>query len=152
MNNFNMMWMNHALFLAKRAAEENEVPVGAVVVYENQIIGEGYNTRETDQNPVAHAEIIAIQQAAKNRGSWRLTDCTLIVTLEPCPMCLAACQQARTQRVIYGTPDPKGGALSLGYRLHEDLRTNHRFSVEHFDTPECGLVLKDFFAQMRKRQ
>ena len=142
-------WMQEALFLAQKAASEDEVPVGAIVVYQNRIIGRGYNRREQIQDPLAHAEIMAIQEAAKALGSWRLVDCTLVVTLEPCPMCLAASQQARVQEVIYGTSDPKGGALSLGYRLHEDRRTNHRFSVTLVEMSSCSQILKDFFRLKR---
>ena len=141
--------MNEALNLALQAAAEDEVPVGAVVVYEGKIIGRGYNRRERDHNPISHAEIEAIIQATRALGSWRLSDCQLVVTLEPCPMCLAACQQARVDEVVYGAVDPKGGALSLGYRLHEDSRMNHRFLVRLEENSECGKVLKDFFARKR---
>src|SRR5689334_517838 len=110
MDNFNTIFMEEALNLARRAAEEDEVPVGAVVVKEGEIIGRGYNRRETDQNPVGHAELMALQDASRSVGSWRLNDCILVVTLEPCPMCLAASLQARIQKIIYGALDPKGGA------------------------------------------
>lgn len=142
-------WLEHALSLARQAATEDEVPVGAVVVHEGRIVGEGYNRREQDQSPTGHAEILAIENAAQALGSWRLLDCTLYVTLEPCPMCLGACWQARLGRVVYGTPDPKGGALSLGYPLHEDARLNHRFVVEHQDSEECRQILREFFARKR---
>ena len=141
--------MLQALGLAREAAQENEVPVGAVIVCEGELVGEGYNRREMDQNPCSHAEIEAIIEASGHLGSWRLTECTLYVTLEPCPMCLAACQQARIKEVVYGAVDPKGGALSLGYRLHEDLRINHRFEVRLEQMADCGQVLKDFFARKR---
>jgi tRNA(adenine34) deaminase len=140
-----------ALELAKKAAAEDEVPVGAVVVQDGKIIGRGYNRRETDQNPLSHAELEAIRDAARSLGSWRLERCTLYVTLEPCPMCLAACQQARVERVVYGARDPKGGALSLGYKLHEDARTHHRFTVDYEETPECGKILSEFFSKKRNR-
>lgn len=139
-----------ALELAREAAERGEVPVGAVVVDGNgAIVGEGRNFREEKQSPVGHAEIAAIEAAAAKLGSWRLLGCTLYVTLEPCPMCLAAAQQARVARVVYGTPDPKGGAISLGYSLHADERTNHRFAVERVETPEASSILKKFFAAKR---
>jgi tRNA(adenine34) deaminase len=141
--------MKEALKLAKRAASEDEVPVGAIVVKDGTIIGRGYNRREQEQNPISHAEIDAIREAARSLGSWRLMGCELYVTLEPCPMCLAACQQARLTSLVYGTPDPKGGAISLGYKLHEDTRTNHRFSVRFQETPECGAVLTEFFRAKR---
>jgi tRNA(adenine34) deaminase len=144
--------MKEALKLAEQASSEDEVPVGAVVMLSGKIVGRGYNRREQDQNPLAHAEILAIQDAAKNLKSWRLNDCELIVTLEPCPMCLAACQQARIKEVIYGAKDPKGGALSLGYSLHEDPKTNHRFTVRFEETPECGKILSQFFEKKRKQK
>jgi tRNA(adenine34) deaminase len=139
-----------ALKLAEKAAQEDEVPVGAVVVHEGKIIGRGYNRREQDHNPIAHAEISAILEASRSLQSWRLSDCTLVVTLEPCPMCLAACQQARVAEVYYGAQDPKGGALSLGYSLHENPKTNHRFPMYFVDEPPCGAVLSDFFSKKRK--
>jgi tRNA(adenine34) deaminase len=142
-------WMKEALALAEEAAAQDEVPVGAIVLHEGRIIGRGFNQREKLQSPIAHAEILALQEAARTLGSWRLNECTLVVTLEPCPMCLASCQQGRVKEVIYGTPDPKGGALSLGYRLNEDLRTNHRFTVRLLPTAACSEILKVFFARMR---
>ncbi len=145
-------WMQEALLLARKAAEEDEVPVGAVVISpEGQVIGKGHNLREQEQNPLAHAEVLAIQDAAKAMKSWRLAGCLLVVTLEPCPMCLAACQQARISTVVYGASDPKGGALSLGYALHEDQRTHHRFRVIQKTEPECSLILSRFFQKKRKQ-
>src|SRR5690606_23511034 len=126
-----MNWMDRALTLAQEAANKGEVPVGAVLVLDGRIVGEGCNQRETQHDPLGHAELIAIAGAARSLESWRLLNCELYVTLEPCPMCLAACQQARVQRVVYAAQDPKGGALSLGYSMHEDVRTNHRFEVEY---------------------
>lgn len=149
MKNFNMLWMKEALDLAEKAAREDEVPVGAVIVLQGKKIAQGYNQREQSKNPVAHAEILAIQEAAQVLGSWRLTDCSLYVTLEPCPMCLAASQQARLKEVFFGVRDPKGGALSLGYALHEDLRINHRFQAHALEIPECGEILSRFFAKKR---
>jgi tRNA(adenine34) deaminase len=149
MNNFNMSWMKEALFLAERAAAEGEVPVGAILVKEGVIVSRGSNKREEFQNPIAHAEMIAIQEAAKVTGSWRLIDCILVVTLEPCLMCLAAAQQARISKIIYAAQDKKGGAISLGYRFNEDLRINHRFPVENVEMVECGQILTDFFAKRR---
>lgn len=147
----NERWLLEALKLAEQAAARDEVPVGAVIIKDGQIVGRGYNLRETDQDPLAHAEVLAIRDAAKNLGSWRLIGCKLYVTLEPCPMCLAACQQARIDEAIYGAADPKGGALSLGYALHENPKTNHRFSVaHHVGVPRCGEILSRFFAERRK--
>jgi tRNA(adenine34) deaminase len=145
-------WMNEAFSLASQAAKEDEVPVGAIVVFQGQIVGRGYNRREQDQSPIAHAEILAIQEAAASLKSWRLNECVLFVTLEPCPMCLAAVQQARIQEVYYGATDSKGGALSLGYRLHENPKTNHRFKVTHQESSQCSQILKDFFAKKRKKK
>ena len=142
--------MEEALELARVAVGEDEVPVGAVVLLGDRIVGRGYNRREQDQSPIAHAEILAIQDAARTLGSWRLVGCSLHVTLEPCPMCLAACQQARVERVVFGARDPKGGALSLGFGLHEDARVNHRFPVVFEENPACGEILSAFFAQKRK--
>ena len=142
-------WMADALALARQAASQDEVPVGAVVIYQGEIVGVGYNQREQLQSPVAHAEIFAIQDAARKIGSWRLLDCTLFSTLEPCPMCLAACQQARLKEVVFGAWDLKGGALSLGYRLNEDLRMHHRFAARYLDFPDCSQILKEFFGKKR---
>jgi tRNA(adenine34) deaminase len=142
-------WMNEALVLATNATAQGEVPVGTVVISNNHVIGRGYNRRETLNDPLAHAELIAISEAARTINSWRLVGCTLFVTLEPCLMCLAACQQARIDQVIYGASDPKGGALSLGYRLNEDTRINHRFSTVHMHNDACGKILSDFFKKRR---
>ena len=142
-------WLEAAFLLAQKAGLEDEVPVGAVVVRDGQVIGRGYNRREQSNDPLAHAELLAIQQAAAAMGDWRLEDCILYVTLEPCLMCLAACQQGRIPRVVYGAKDPKGGALSLGYRIHEDVRTNHRFAVEFLELRVCSQILKDFFGSKR---
>ena len=150
MTDFNMGWMKEAFFLAEMAAAEGEVPVGAIVVKDGNIISRGYNRRERLQNPIAHAEVIAIEGATKATGSWRLVDCVLVVTLEPCPMCLAASQQARIGKIVYAATDKKGGALSLGYRLNEDVRTNHRFPVQKVEMAECGQILTDFFAKRRE--
>jgi tRNA(adenine34) deaminase len=145
--------MDLAVELAHEAAALDEVPVGAVVVElaTGRIIGRGMNRRETRHDPAGHAEIEALQDAARNLQSWRLVDCALIVTLEPCPMCLAAAQQARIDKIVYSAEDPKGGALSLGYRLHEDARTNHRFIVERFEVAECSDVLREFFRKKRQK-
>ena len=146
----NREWMEQAVELARKAAAEDEVPVGAVLIHAGRVVGRGHNRRERDQNPCSHAEIEAILEASRELGSWRLEGCVLFVTLEPCPMCLGACQQARVEKVIYGAVDPKGGALSLGYKLHEDVRLNHRFEVCLEPEPECGTLLKDFFARKRR--
>lgn len=144
-------FIQEALKLGAAAAKKDEVPVGAVVILKGEIVGRGYNLRETLNDPTAHAEILAIREACKNLESWRLSDATLIVTLEPCPMCLAACQQARVKRVIYAALDPKGGALSLGYTFHEDRRLNHRFQAQRIEDAECGKILSEFFKSKRKK-
>ena len=142
-------YLLEALKLAHEAAAVDEVPVGAVIVHDDTIIGSGRNFREHEQSVLGHAELMAIEQASKSIGSWRLNDCDLYVTLEPCPMCLAACQQARIRKVIYGAKDEKGGALCLGYHLHSDERMNHRFEVVYEPQEECSRVLKEFFAKKR---
>jgi tRNA(adenine34) deaminase len=142
-------FLEAAFVLAQKAESEDEVPVGAVVVLDGKIVGRGYNQRENSKNPVAHAEILALQDAAAHLESWRLLNCQLFVTLEPCPMCLAACQQARVSEVIFGTYDAKGGALSLGYKLHEDSRTNHRFHVTLVEHEGSKKILKEYFAEKR---
>ncbi len=149
MQNSNSHWIEQAFALAQQAALEDEVPVGALVIYQGKVIGQGYNQREKTQNPIAHAEVLAIQNAAAFLKSWRLVDCTLIVTLEPCVMCLAVCQQARIQSVFYGISDQKAGALSLGYGLHEDVRCHHRFSVTSLDHQKSGHLLQQFFKKKR---
>ena len=151
-------FFEEALRLAERAEVEDEVPVGALIVLSSgldvapKIIGRGYNRREQMQDPLAHAEMMAISAAARHLGSWRLEHCTMFVTLEPCPMCLAALQQARVERVIFGTKDTKGGALSLGYRLNEDSRMHHRFAAEEIQYPPAAKILKDFFARKRSEK
>lgn len=143
--------MDEALQLARQAAAQDEVPVGAVVLLSGKVIGRGFNQRECKNDPLSHAELEAIREASQSLKSWRLENCTLVVTLEPCPMCLAAMQQARISHVVYGADDPKGGALSLGYRVHEDLRTHHRFSVEKRERRECSTLLSEFFKKKRTK-
>lgn len=143
-------WMKLALDQAIRAYDQGEVPIGAVVVHEGQVIGEGFNQRETLNDPTAHAEMIAITQAAAALQSWRLLDCTIYATLEPCPMCAGAIVQSRIPRVIYGTPDPKGGACHTLYQITEDSRLNHRCAVlGGILQPDCRAILQRFFAEQR---
>lgn len=142
-------WMNEAFFEAKKAEQLNEVPIGAVVVYKDKIIGRGHNLREKLQQPITHAELIALNEAAKNLGSWRLEGCDLYVSLEPCPMCLAACSQSRIERLFFGAHDGKGGAISLGYGLHEDMRLNHRFEVNYLQHLPSSELLTSFFRSLR---
>ena len=145
-------FLHEALRLAKEAADRGEVPVGAVVVHDGQIIARGSNTREETQDPTDHAEMIALRSAAEHLKSWRLLDCDLYVTLEPCPMCLSACQQARVRKVIYGAKDEKGGAICLGFHAHADSRLNHQFEVVCEENAECSQVLKDFFLNRREEK
>lgn len=145
-------WMREAIAEAHKALAADEVPIGAIVVHEptQKIIGRGHNRRETNHDPTAHAEIIALQQAARELESWRLIDCLLVVTLEPCPMCAGAIVNARIPRLIYGCADPKAGAVRTLYQLCEDDRLNHRVAVEEgVLADECAELLKDFFRKQR---
>lgn len=145
--------MQMALAWARKAAELDEVPVGAVVVDpQGLVVGVGYNRRETWKTPLGHAEIIALQTAAKRLDRWRLSDLTLYVTLEPCVMCAGALVQARVKRVVYGTRDPKGGATHSLYTICNDPRLNHRIDVqEGLLAEEASALLKDFFSKKRAR-
>jgi len=144
-------FMNQALALAAEAARQGEVPVGALVVRQGEIIGQGFNRRERNQDPVAHAEIQAIQEAACHLGSWRLTETTLYVTLEPCPMCAGAIINARIPIVVYGCDDPKAGAARSMYQLLEDPRLNHRAQVlAGVQKGRASALLSEFFAGLRR--
>ena len=144
-------FMQMALQEAEAAAAENEVPVGAVIVRgERKVIASDHNRREQLRDPTAHAEILAITQASEALGSWRLDDCTLYVTLEPCPMCAGAILQARIPRVVYGADDPKAGAVQSLFKLLNDVRLNHQCSVVSGVLSEpCGNVLSRFFQRQR---
>ncbi len=143
-------YMREALRLAKRAARRDEVPVGALVVNNGKIIAKGYNLRETKHSPLAHAEIIAIHKAARRLGGWRLSGCTLYVTLEPCPMCAGAIVNARVDEVVFGAYDPKAGALGSVYNLAEG-KLNHTPRVtDGVLEAECGALLRRYFADKRK--
>jgi tRNA(adenine34) deaminase len=142
--------MRLALEEAQQAAAEDEVPVGAIVVAGGRVIGSGHNQREQLADPTAHAEMIAITQAAASLGSWRLEDCTLYVTLEPCPMCAGAILQARLPAVVWGAADPKAGAAETLYRLFDDARLNHRVEhIGHVLADDCGQILTTFFRAKR---
>lgn len=148
---WDQIFMRQACGLAEQAASEDEVPVGAVIVRGNRVIGAGWNQREALNDPTAHAEMIAITQAAAAIESWRLEECTLYVTLEPCPMCAGAIVQSRIPRVVYGAADPKAGAVDSLFRLLDDPRLNHRARVTAgvmADT--CGAMLSEFFRQKRQ--
>lgn len=143
-------YMELALREAKEAFDAGEVPVGCVIVRQQTVIGRGHNQRERLQDPTAHAEILALTQAAATLESWRLIDCTLYVTLEPCPMCAGAILQARVPTVVFGAVDPKAGACVSLFRMLEDSRLNHQCSVFrgiHADL--CGRLLVDFFSAQR---
>lgn len=145
--------MARALELAQQAAQLGETPVGAVVVRNGEIIGEGSNRRENLKSPLAHAEIEAILQASRTLQSWRLLDCTLYVTLEPCPMCAGAIVQARVPRVVFGARDQKAGAAKSLYQLLEDPRLNHRAQVEEgLLATNSAQLLKDFFRNLRAQK
>lgn len=143
-------WMAEAIAEAKLAAGHDDVPVGAVVVHEGRIIGRGHNEREAAGDPTAHAEIIALRQAADELGAWRVLDSTLYVTLEPCAMCAGAIVLARVPRVVWGTDDPKAGACGSVLDVLADERLNHRPSTTSgVCGPECSGLLTDFFAERR---
>jgi len=143
-------WMRAALAEARAAFDEDEVPVGAVIVQHDRVIASARNQRELLKDPTAHAEMIAITQAAEALGSWRLLDCILYVTLEPCPMCAGAIVQARIPVVIYGTTDPKAGACETLYRIASDPRLNHQANVfGGMLADECRAILQEFFAKQR---
>jgi len=146
--------MRRALDLARAAAESGEAPIGAVV-YETQtgrVLGEAANTREHANDPTGHAELIAIRAAAEAIGDWRLNDCTLVVTLEPCAMCAGAIVNARIGRLVYGADDPKAGATHSLYRLTEDERLNHRVTpIRGVLAEESGELLREFFRARRAK-
>lgn len=142
--------MRAALAEAETAAGEGEVPVGAVVVARGEIIARGHNRSETDNDPSAHAEIVALREAARTTGNYRLTDATLYVTLEPCAMCMGALVQARIERLVFGAYDPKAGAAGSAIDLSDSPSFNHRFEINGgVMAEECGSVLKAFFESRR---
>lgn len=143
-------WMGRALRQATLAGNRGEVPIGAIVVRDETVIGSGYNLREAAHDPTAHAELIAIRKAARKSGAWRLTGCTVYVTLEPCLMCMGAMVLARIDRLVYGCRDPKGGAAGTLYDVSSDSRLNHRFPVvTGVREDECSRILSDFFSALR---
>lgn len=143
--------MEMALRHARIAEALGEVPVGAVVVRDGCVIGMGHNLRETHHDPTAHAEMIALRQAAYALGSWRLNDCTLYVTLEPCPMCAGAIVNARIERLVYGAADPKMGCIDTLYELCSDPRFNHSVLIDSgLLSDRCGQILRGFFRRRRR--
>lgn len=146
--------MSRALSLARQAASMGEVPVGAIVyrTASGEVLGEGFNRREVDKDPSAHAEFLAIQAACKAFGDWRLNDCTLAVTLEPCAMCAGLLVNARVGRLVYGTSDPKAGAVRTLFQIADDTRLNHRaVIVGGVMAEECGTILREFFRSLRAK-
>lgn len=145
-------YMQLALQQAELAGREEEVPVGAVVVCGDRVIAAAHNQREQLHDPTAHAEMIAITQAAESLGDWRLTNCTMYVTLEPCPMCAGAMLLARVPRLVYGATDAKAGFVHSLYHLLDDDRLNHRVEVvAGVSAAACGKLLTDFFQLQRRR-
>ena len=145
-------FMKFAIEQAHHAAKLGEVPIGAVVVCDGEVIAEGFNQREARQDPSAHAEFTAICQASRELERWRLPDCTVYVTLEPCIMCSGLMHQARIARCVYGASDPKAGALGTLYHVHDDERLNHNFEVTGgVLEDECAGLLRDFFRMRRKQ-
>ena len=145
--------MRRCLALAEEGAKEGEVPVGSVIVRKGVVIGEGFNRRELDQDPTSHAEVVAIRAAAETLRRWRLDECTIYVTLEPCIQCCGAILLARIPRLVYGCDDPKAGGVRSLYSLLKDKRLNHRVEV----TPgimaaECGEILTLFFESLRQQK
>ncbi len=148
--NPHQFYMRMAYQQAMAAFEADEVPVGCVIIHEGRTIAAAYNQREQLKDPTAHAEMIAITQAAESLGGWRLENCALYVTLEPCPMCAGAIVQARIPMVVYGARDPKAGAVDSLYNLLNDSRLNHRAEVvDGVDADRCSVILTEFFRRKR---
>ena len=146
------IWMLEAIAEARRAAEIGEVPIGAVIVWGGEVIARGHNRREIDHDPLAHAEILAIRQAASRVAGWRLTGCTMYVTLEPCAMCAGALVNSRIERLVYGAPDPKAGWCGTLGNLVQDPRLNHRLAMTAgVLEAESAALLRGFFASLRRR-
>ncbi|MCB0362916.1 MAG: tRNA adenosine(34) deaminase TadA [Bdellovibrionales bacterium] len=143
-------WMNLAIEMALKAKDCGEVPVGAVIIHKEAVIAQSHNLKESSLNPIFHAEILAIQLASQKLGRWRLNDCQLYVTLEPCLMCSGAIIQARLELVSYGTPDPKGGAVHSLYQVLSDQRLNHNPRIESgLLEKKCSQILTSFFQERR---
>jgi tRNA(adenine34) deaminase len=145
--------MRRALVLAGHAAAQGEVPVGAVVYRGTTIIAEDFNRRETTNDPAGHAELLAVSAAGRKLGEWRLSDCSLAVTLEPCPMCAGALVNARLGRLVFGAADPKAGACGTLYNIVDDVRLNHRVLMAGgVLADECAMVLRRFFRERRREK
>ncbi len=149
MNN-NNKFMELAFEEAEKALDKEEVPIGAVVVFQGKVVGRGHNQKETKQDPTAHAEMIALKKAARKLESWRMPDCEVYVTLEPCPMCIGAMLQARIKKLVFGAFDEKGGAVGSLYNLADDDRLNHRIKVvSGVEAKRSSRMLKEFFNKLR---
>lgn len=145
-------FMRVAIEEAKKGEAIGEVPIGCVIVKDGEIIARGHNLKEIEQNPILHAEMVAIQRASEKLGSWRLEGTTMYVTLEPCSMCAGGIIMARIERVVYGASDPRGGCAGTLMNLLQDERFNHRCEVESgILAEECGQMLVDFFKKLRER-
>jgi tRNA(adenine34) deaminase len=150
MNEEDRHYMNEAIEEAKKAESIMEVPIGAVIVQDGEIIAKGHNLRETEQRSIAHAELLAIDEACRKMGTWRLETATLYVTLEPCPMCAGAIVLSRVKRVVFGAYDPKGGCAGTLMNLLEEEKFNHQAEVEGgVLEEECGQLLTNFFRKIR---
>jgi tRNA(adenine34) deaminase len=144
-------WMDQALAEAELAAAHDDVPIGAVVVRDGELLSRAHNRREVDADPTAHAEILALRDAARALGTWRLEGCTLVVTLEPCTMCAGALVLARLDRLVFGADDPKAGAVGALYDIPRDPRLNHQVEVVRgVQADRCGELLRSFFAARRR--
>ena len=145
-----ILWMEKALELARQASEKGEVPVGAILVKDDTCVAAAHNLREQSGNPIAHAEMLVIQEASQKLGNWRLTDTTLYVTLEPCPMCAGAIVLARIPKVVFAADDPKAGAAGTIYNIVQDDRLNHQVElVDGVCAEESSVLLKSFFKNRR---
>lgn len=146
-------YMGKAIEEAKIAAAVGEIPVGAVVIYQKKAIARAYNLRETLPCATAHAELLAIEKACRALGRWRLTGCTLYVTVEPCPMCAGAIVNSRLDRIVYGCDDPKGGAVRSLFQIVDNPALNHRVEVTAgIRADECAAIMRDFFRNRRQKQ
>ncbi len=146
-------WMQVALQEAEVAAQKGEVPVGAVVVHQGDLVAKSHNLRELNKDPLAHAELLAIAEAAKHLNRWRLIGCTLYVTLEPCPMCAGAIVNSRLDRIVFGASDPRAGSCGSIFNIVEDERLNHRPEVTRgILQPRCSEILSNFFRDLRARR
>ncbi len=144
-----LKFLKEAFKEAEKALKKGEVPVGAVIVKDGKIIGRGHNQRIERKNALYHAEIVAIEDACKNIGSWRLDGCEMYITLEPCVMCAGAIMQSRIKKVLFGAKDDKGGAVISQYSLFSDGKLPFKIGFEFVECPECSQILKDFFKKKR---